>query len=171
MACIHTELGEAEAARRLIGELSGDGFAVIARDNEYLFSLSLLSDAIHDLGDTGTAAVLYDLLAPHAHVNASNADELTTGSVSRPLGVLAATTGRWEGSIRHFEDALTHNDAMGARPWVAHTQHDYARALIARGSPGDEPRASELLSSCISGYRTLEMDAWVRKAAALRSET
>jgi hypothetical protein len=24
---------------------------------------------------------------------------------------------------------------MGARPWLAHTQHDYARMLLARGRP------------------------------------
>src|SRR5439155_26173552 len=54
------------------------------------------------------------------------------GSASRYLGLLAATMQRWQDAERHFEDALGMNTHMGARPWVAHTEHDYACMLLAR---------------------------------------
>ena len=52
------------------------------------------------------------------------------------------------------------NARMGARPWVAHTQHDYARMLIRRGAPDDERRASELLRAARGGYEELKMTSW-----------
>ena len=32
------------------------------------------------------------------------------------------------------------NARMGARPWLARTQDDFARMLLARGGPGDRAR-------------------------------
>jgi hypothetical protein len=54
------------------------------------------------------------------------------GSVSRYLGLLAETLGRRDEAARHFEDALAANQRMGVRPWLAYTQHDYARLLDER---------------------------------------
>jgi hypothetical protein len=56
---------------------------------------------------------------------------------------------------------------MGARTWVAHTEHDYARMLVARGGPGDRERALELTRSSLKGYRNLDMDAFATEAAQL----
>jgi hypothetical protein len=113
------------SCRQLLHELAPDDFAAIQRDNEFLFSLGFLADTAHKLQDVRAATVLYDLLAPFAHLNAANADELATGSVSRPLGVLAATLARWDDAVRHFDAASAQNSAMGARPWVAHTRPAY----------------------------------------------
>jgi hypothetical protein len=52
---------------------------------------------------------------------------------------------------------------MGTRPWVAHTQHDYARMLIRRGNPDD--RARKLLREARDAYETLGMTAWRETAA------
>jgi class 3 adenylate cyclase/tetratricopeptide (TPR) repeat protein len=170
-ACIHVELGRHDQGRRLVRELAADDFAVVHRDNEFLFALSMLADGVRELGDVQAAGVLYGLLAPCAHLNASNADELATGSVARPLGVLAGMLGRWGDAMRHFDAAAAHNEAMSARPWVAHTHHDHGRMLLARGDRRDVPRAAELLSQAISVYAELGMESWVQRARSLGAGT
>jgi hypothetical protein len=46
---------------------------------------------------------------------------------------------------------------MGARPWIARTQHEYAQLLLARDAPGDPERARELLSTALDTARALGM--------------
>jgi hypothetical protein len=167
LACVHVELRDAGEAQRLLAALAADDFVAVNRDNEYLFSLGFLADAARDLGDARSAAVLYDLLVPYAHLNASNADELATGSVSRPLGVLATAMTRWEEAGRHFEAALAQNTAMGARPWVAHSRHDYARMLLERDHDGDRDRSRPLLIAARTEYEALAMTTWAQRAQEL----
>ena len=45
---------------------------------------------------------------------------------------------------RHFKDALAMNAAMGAKPLLAQTQHDYAAMLQARGHSADRDQATAL---------------------------
>jgi len=87
--------------------------------------------------------------------------------VSRYLGILATTTRRWEEAVQHFEDALIVNAGMGARPWLAHTQSDYARMLFDRGGAGDCERAGELLEAALSVYRELGMASYTASATTL----
>ena len=58
------------------------------------------------------------------------------------------------------------NGRIGARPLLAHSQHDYARMLLARGRPGDEARARELLADAAASFRELGMDGWAEAALA-----
>jgi hypothetical protein len=148
-------------------DLAAQDFSAVQRDNEFLFSLAFVADAADSLADVHAAAVLYDLLVPYAHLNACNADEVATGSVSRTLGVLAATLSRWEDGARHFEAAAIDNDRMGAHPWLAHTHHDYARMLLTRGLPGDRARAQQLLVAATELYDRLGMSPWVARASEL----
>jgi tetratricopeptide (TPR) repeat protein len=160
------ELGRPEAARQEFEELAVGNFESLPRDSEWLFCLCILSEVTAYLGDRQRAATLYRLLHEHAMLNAVAAGELAIGSVARYLGILASTMSRWDEAARHFEDALEMNANMGARPWVAHTQHDYARMLLERRAPGDEEKADHLLSDALSTYRELEM----HNAAARASE-
>lgn len=110
-------------------------------------------------------------LAPYARVNAMASGEVALGPVARYLGILAATTSRWEDAARHFGEALALSARIGARPLLAHTQDDYARMLLARHRPGDRARALELLDEAVSTYEELGMDSWARAAAALKQPT
>jgi len=56
------------------------------------------------------------------------------------------------------------NERMGARPWLAQTQEDYAGMLLARGDPGDRDRAQELLDQALATYRELGMGPYVARA-------
>jgi hypothetical protein len=119
------------------------------------------------LGATDSAAVLYGLLVPHTALNAADTPEAISGSVSRYLGLLAATLTRWDDAAEHFEAALAMNERMGLRPWLAHTQLDYARTLQARNESGDRERALRLIGDARSTYRGLEMASWAEQASEL----
>ena len=63
---------------------------------------------------------------------------------------------------QHYERALAANARMGARPWLAHTQRDFARMLHSRNGSGDRERAHELLARARDSYRELGMDSYAR---------
>jgi hypothetical protein len=58
------------------------------------------------------------------------------------------------------------NARMGARPWLAHTQRDYARMLVARNAPGDGQKAQALLSEALTTYGELGMETAAEGASA-----
>ena len=59
----------------------------------------------------------------------------------------------------HFEDALTMNARMGAKPWLAHTQCHYANALLFRGLQADIARCNVLLDEALATAQALGMHA------------
>jgi DNA-binding CsgD family transcriptional regulator len=84
----------------------------------------------------------------------------------RYLGVLATTMARWQEAESHFEDALAMNTRMHARPWLAHTQHDYATMLLARNHPSDHEKAASLLHAALTTARELGMRALEERMTA-----
>jgi DNA-binding NarL/FixJ family response regulator len=82
-------------------------------------------------------------------------------SVDRYLGMLAAVRSNWQDAEGHFQKALQMDSRMGARTWLAHTQHEYARMLLARNASGDREKAQGLLVPALEtavevGMRALE---------------
>jgi tetratricopeptide (TPR) repeat protein len=126
-------------------------------DAEWLYAMSLLAETSALLRDADSARGLYRLLVPWAALNAANHPEGIRGSVSRYLGLVAATLERWDDAAAHFEDALAMNERMGARPWLAYTQEDYGRLLRTRDRPGDRAHAQKLLNDALATYRELGM--------------
>jgi tetratricopeptide (TPR) repeat protein len=161
------EVGDERAAREIYEELAIDGFAALPRDNEWLFALSLLSPVCAELGDVKGAETLYRLQLPYADRHAYGHAEGQAGSVSRALGVLAAALGRLDDAEKHYGHAVEMNQGMGARPWVAHTQHDFAKMLLGRDAPGDRERASELLRGASATCDDLAMVALGSKVTEL----
>ncbi|HKN14948.1 MAG TPA: hypothetical protein VJX68_17300 [Candidatus Binatus sp.] len=92
------------------------------------------------------------------------------GAVSRYLGALATTLERWDVAERHFEDALAMNARMDARPWLAHTQQQYATMLLARHQSGDRDKAATLLEAALVTARELGMRALEERITAATSE-
>ena len=90
-------------------------------------------------------------------MNAVDVTEGFRGSVSRYLGLLATALERWDDAAGHFEEALALNERMGARPWLARTEDDYARMLLVRGRPGDDERARELRDQALATFSELGM--------------
>ncbi len=157
LAGVLLELGDEDGARAVYKELASGGFSALPRDNEWLFALSLLSPTCAALGDVEGGEVLYELQLPYAHRHAYGHAEGQAGSVSRALGILAGFLGRSTEAERHFRDALEMNERMGARPWVAHTQHDLATMLLDRDGAGDRDRAASLLQEAVATCEELGM--------------
>jgi predicted ATPase/DNA-binding SARP family transcriptional activator len=163
---VFAELDRKDDARAAFDACAADEFR-LALEDQWLAGMSLLTDACRSLEDAERASALYDLLRPYAQHNVALPTELCRGSVSRDLGVLAAVMSRPEQAAEHFEHALEQNSRMGARPWLAHTQHDYARMLLAGGAQADRARAAALLASAQATCDDLGMTALAAKAAAL----
>src|SRR5262249_49616563 len=112
------------------------------------------------LRDKARAVTLYSMLLPYAHLNVViGAAVVCCGAVSRYLGLLAATLERWDDAQRHFEHALTMNATLGARPFLAHTQYQYAVMLLSRDQPGDSTKPATLLKDALATARELGMRA------------
>jgi hypothetical protein len=130
-------------------------------------SIGLLAETARVLGGAESAAILYELLLPYGDRVAVGYPEISTGAVARYLGLLATTMERWDDAERHLQDALKVNARIGARPWLAHTQHDYARMLLSRNATGDTEQAQLLASTAVATYRDLGMHTYEESASAL----
>jgi DNA-binding SARP family transcriptional activator len=166
LASVYTELGRERQARDQLDRIAAEHFADLQLESEWFLGASVLAEVYAPLGDAERAESLYEALLPYASYNVFAMPEVALGSASRPLGILATTMSRWEDAERHFEQALEMNARMGTRPWVAHSQHDYARMLVHRGASGDETRAQELLRGACGGYEALGMASWLSRANA-----
>jgi hypothetical protein len=149
-----------------LDELSADDFSALPFDQEWLFGMSLLAETAALVGHTDSAPILYRLLLPWAALNVVDQAEGIRGSLSRHLGMPAASLHRWTDAEQHCDRALAMNTSMGARPWLARTQHDYARMLLTRCASGDRRRAGELLDQVRSTYRELGMKSYEASVAA-----
>jgi DNA-binding SARP family transcriptional activator len=157
-ASVAAALGLEDEAKQRFDALAMDDFAGLPFDqNAWPVGMGLLAETAGSLGDASRASVLYELLLPYAGRVAVTYPELSMGSVSRELGILAATAACWGDAEMHFEAALEANERIGARPWLARTEADYARMLAARGRRGDRARGRELAASALQGYRSLGM--------------
>jgi tetratricopeptide (TPR) repeat protein len=152
---LELELGRPAEAWLAFDTLARDAFAALPRDSEWLFCLCLLAEVAAGLDDRAAAEVLYGLLRPYTSVNAMAAGEVSLGPVARFAGILAAACGRSDVAAGHFEVAMAIDERIAARPWLAHTQEEYARVLRERDAPGDAARAHELLAACRATYREL----------------
>jgi hypothetical protein len=142
LARLLLELGEPGAARSLLESCSVNGFAPVPRDIGYLGALANLAMLAIRLEDRARAAMLYELLAPYPHHNTLNVLLLYEGSVSYFLARLAMLLGR-DGVETHFDAALAMNEALGQRPQLARTCHEYARWL-STGNKAAQKKARDL---------------------------
>jgi DNA-binding CsgD family transcriptional regulator len=167
LALIQVELGQLDDARRTFERMSADGFANIPRDGRWYHCTVYLSEVCAALGDAARATMLYRMLQPAAGRNLVLGGGLVcSGSADRYLGLLATTMSHWTVAIGHFEKALEMNLKIGAHVPLAHTRHDYATMLLARGAPGDRDRAAALLQLSLESARALGMRALEERATA-----
>jgi tetratricopeptide (TPR) repeat protein len=159
LASLYSEVGLEADAREKFEALARHDFADLPFDSDRLFQMSLLSQVCTLLGDRQRAAKLYDLLLPYAGCNVLAYPELSLGSTSQYLGLLASALSRWAEAERHFDAAIDMHTEMGARPWLSHTQHDYARMLPARDGPTDRERALGLIAEALTTYWSWEWKA------------
>ncbi|MGH8896625.1 MAG: ATP-binding protein [Egibacteraceae bacterium] len=151
------EAGRKEEARVEFERLAVDDFAGLPRDFTWVSNLAFHALTCTALGDTRAAAKLYELLLPHevSTVRLSRIGIGSAGPVAHYLGLLAATTARWDDAARHFEAAMAMNARIGAAPFMANSRYQYAHVLLARGRPDDHERAHEHLAHAVTTARAL----------------
>ena len=170
LACLLTELGRTEEARQVFDELAAGEFALLHRDNEWLLGMCMAAEACCRLSDRDAARIMYDQLLPFSGRHAMGWGEGSVGAVDRYLGLLAATMGAGDAAASHFEEAIAINVAMGARPWAAHSQLDYARFLMGLGDGHRRRLVQDLLDEASVTARELGMPALTREIEALGHE-
>jgi len=153
-----SEAGEEEKARAELRTLAADNFQDLEVGTEWFFGASLLAEACERLDEAAYAPRLYEALHPYADYVVITHPEINLGSAARYLGLLASVMGRADDAVRHFERALETNERLGIRPWLARTQADLARTLLARGAHGDVDVAAELSRAALETYDALGME-------------
>jgi DNA-binding CsgD family transcriptional regulator len=166
-ASVLAELGmEAEASREL-DRIAAEGLEPF-RESLWLTSLTYLTDACAAVGHEAVAELVYPELAPHAATNVMIGHLVAYyGAADRYLGMLAATLGEFDRAEEHFEHALTLNETMGARTWLAHTLYEYGRMLIRRGGASRE-RAPAILRRGAELASSIGLNALGARIAVLR---
>lgn len=166
LASLYAARGRNADAAAILSANAENDFEALP-DNDKLFSWSLLGEVCCALADPTHAGALYELLAPYADRNVVCHPGCAIGSVSRYLGLLAALLDRVDDAVQRFDEALVMNERMSARPWLAHTQEDYARTLLARDHRGDDERARAFLDAALATYRDLGMTGPLARAESL----
>jgi predicted ATPase/class 3 adenylate cyclase len=160
-AVVAAELGFKPQAQKLLDEMRDTGFA-LPMDAMRSTTLSYLADVCAALDDAVSARAVYDLLEPYRHMTVT-AGVVTVcyGSAGRFLGELAEVLTDWDRAEQHFDEALRMDRDMQAYPWLAHTQHRFARMLRRRSRRGDLERAEVLLNASWTTACRLEMTSLI----------
>ncbi len=144
LAALLVELGMEADARRELTRVAGEGLESM-RQTLWLASLTYLSDASAALGDEAVAELVYPELVPLTGANVMIGHLVVCyGAADRYLGMLASTLGEWDRAEEHFERAIELNRRMEATTWLARTNYEYARMLLA-GRGNRRSRATALL--------------------------
>lgn len=167
-ALVASELGFDAAAARTLAEVAEGGFA-FPRDAKRSTTLSYLAEICSVLRDKPRAEMLYAILKPYQHMTiTAGVASVCYGAAGRFLGQLADVLDAWDDAEQHFESALELDRAMQAAPWLAHTQHQFARMLRRRGRAHDIQRADRLVGEAWASAESLGMVSLIDKLRRLR---
>jgi tetratricopeptide (TPR) repeat protein len=145
-ALSYAENGDLERGRHFLEQLAVDDFSPLERNGEWLPSMAFAAEAAVIIGDAQIADEIYDLLSPYGSRFAVDGIlGSCLGACDRYLGSLAAVSGRHDDAVVHYERALESNGRGGAPLFVAYTELDYGRCLLARDADGDRQRGAALV--------------------------
>ncbi|MDQ4038780.1 MAG: LuxR C-terminal-related transcriptional regulator [Actinomycetota bacterium] len=158
MALALVTAGDVEEAARLASRLTSEA-GRWPLDGRWIIAVAILADVVADVDSAESAAVLYPMLAPFADLAVAGGSGTVAceGSVARHQGRLAATSGRLEVAERHFRDAITFEERMGARPFAAISRMYLAEVLQARGRAQDLATAATHARAALAAMRVLGM--------------
>jgi predicted ATPase len=168
IACLCAAAGRTAEARAEYGSVMDGGLSALPADYNLLLVLSQLAETCRALDDERGAALLYDALVPYAGLCIGFARKPGfLGAVSLYLGMLAAMLSRRKEAARHLEDALAAHARVGAAPWLARTQAEYAALLHAQEDAADRGRGRTLLAEARATAETLGMRSLLPRVHAL----
>src|SRR5450432_116268 len=134
--------------------------------NHNLFAISGLAEPTAFVGTPDQVEKMYARLLPLAdqYIMLGMTQMQGDGPFARILALLSARLERWDGAIEHFEDAIVRLRRLDARPLLARTQYELARALRSRGRAhvDEEPRARAMLAEARAIAEELELSGLLR---------
>ncbi len=164
-----SEAARLDEARSEFEFLARNEFRNIARTMDWSVAIALLSEVCVKLGDRSRATQLYELLLPlRGRFVMLGLCVMNWGCASRYLGLLAALLQDYDGASAHFDEAISMNAAIGARPWLAHSKYNYAECLVALMPVSGEERALRLLEDARAIASELGMKNLLRRIRLLR---
>ncbi|MBA2388752.1 MAG: AAA family ATPase [Geodermatophilaceae bacterium] len=158
VARVLVRAGDVEEAARMVRALC-TGAGEWPRDGRWLVTMALVADVIADVDAGDCAQVLYPLLVPFSELTVTSGAGTVAceGSVSRFLGRLAVTSAQLATAERHFRDAITFDQRMGGRPFVALSRMYLADVLHARGGAQRLVTAAQTARIALAAMRALDM--------------
>lgn len=103
---VSLEAGDHALARSEFRALAEDDFAAVTRDSACLVAFAKLAQACVALHERAAASALFEILRPYAQLVAIGDLGVSSGSVSHPLGVLAAFLGQTPQARVYFRQAM-----------------------------------------------------------------
>jgi hypothetical protein len=161
--------GDRARAAATLNRLRGNDLADLPRSSNWLVTMSAVVEAAHLLDDAGTAARVYELLSPYAHLPAMASLAITCyGSIHHALGVAALTTGDLDQAAAHFCAAIQQNLALAHWPAVVSSRRRLAEALTRRARPEDHAEAARELTTAAAEAAALGLPEPVLPVPARR---
>ena len=169
LALADAEAGNTVNAREHVDLLLADNAAALPRDVFWLYALSLLAETCALLEyDSEPASVVYRLLLPYGDRHVQVGMDTFWGSVSRFIGLAAATCGEWKVADEHFKIAEARHEQMGSVPLLARTHLNHAWMLLRRDGRAGRAEAVGLLDRARRAADELDLKDVGRRAEELR---
>ncbi|MDQ3735563.1 MAG: AAA family ATPase [Actinomycetota bacterium] len=158
MALAMVAAGERDEAARMARQFSAEARRW-PKDARWIVAVAILADVAADVEDLDSAELLYPMLAPYAHLAVAGGGGTVAcqGSVARYQGRLAAVSGRLEEAETHLKAAITFEEQIGARPFVALSRMYLADVLRARGGPKNLATAGTVARTALTAMHALGM--------------
>ena len=170
LALIYRSLGLRAECQAIFEDLASVGFAFIPQDSLWVATLAYLSEVCAYLENVDQAATLYEFLLPYDGLAVVVGGATACfGAAGRYLGMLSTTLSDWEAAERHFQVALELDARMGAWPWLAHSQCEYAAMMLRRGIAQDRQRANALLDEALIAAQRMDMAYLAEKITVLQT--
>ena len=156
-----TEIGLLPEARAIFDRLVDRECRAIGRDDMFLACLVFCAQTCCALEDAPRAQSLYQMLLPYAKQTANHPTAVCFGSTELYLAMLACTANRPDIAREHFDNAVAHNRAMRAWPYLARTLYRYGVFLLARSTDAERRMGSQQLREAEGLARRLGMSRLV----------
>jgi hypothetical protein len=163
----HLRTGRSNGATPVLHELCDE--LERGRDASWSRGVALTAMLCAELADAPAAARLHRLLVPYAGQFIAS---LVTafGAVDLYLGMLSRVLGRFDEADDRLAAAADLHSSMGARPWLATTEFEWARTLLVRRAPGDVERGRQLLLRAVAAADALGLAGVEERSQALLRE-
>jgi hypothetical protein len=170
---LSAQLGRDAEAQAVLDDMVarvGAGGHPVTDDFIWSNGMVMLAEAATTIGHRPAAAVLYDALEPYRDQQALSADVLCWGPISRYMGRLACTLGRYDEAKAHLDHARALCRRFDEWLWFGHVGCDLAELLLARRGKGDRATAHRLLDRALGPVPVLspraEARAWELRSRA-----